>query len=76
MIAVPKLLTMAKLESVENQETAWPVNTLPAESRSTALKLSVSPTARVALAGCTVTLATDAGAPVSRGSGDGRDADG
>ena len=65
MIAVPKLLTMAKLESVENQETAWPVSTLPAESRSTALKLSVSPTARVALAGCTVTLATDAGAPVT-----------
>src|SRR5207245_10200980 len=56
---------MAKLESVENQETAWPVNTLPAESRSTALKPSVSPTARVALAGCTVTLATDAGAPVT-----------
>jgi len=65
MIAVPKLLTMAKLESVENQETAWPVSTLPAESRTTALKLSVSPTARVALAGCTVTLATDTGAPVT-----------
>src|SRR5437870_1034497 len=43
---------MAKLESVENQETAWPVNTLPAESRSTALKVNVSPAARVALAGC------------------------
>ena len=46
--------------SVLNQETGRPERTVPAESRSSAEKYTLSPTTRVALAGWTVTLATGA----------------
>src|SRR5206468_3314823 len=62
--AVPYEVSMTNAESVENQETGRPVNTLPTESRRTLVNPMVSPTARLALDGCTVTLATDAAVPV------------
>ena len=46
--------------SVLNQETGRPERRVPSESRSSAVKYVLSPTARFALAGWTVTLATGA----------------
>src|SRR5207249_9954334 len=46
--------------SVLNQETGRPERRVPAESRSSAEKYTLSPTARGALVGRTVTLATGA----------------
>src|SRR6266536_1597242 len=65
MIAVPNDTPITNAESVENHETGRPVSTLPAESRRMLVKAMVSPTTRAALAGCSVTLATEAGVPVT-----------
>src|SRR6266850_1151533 len=46
--------------SVLNQDTGRPLSSVPAESRSSAVKYTLSPTTRLALAGCRVTLATGA----------------
>src|SRR5690242_10750381 len=44
--------------SAVNQETVRPERRFPPASRSSAVKYTLSPTARLAVAGCTVTLAT------------------
>jgi len=46
--------------SVPNHETGRPLSRVPAASRSSAVKYTLSPTARLALEGCTVTVATGA----------------
>src|SRR5690348_14468210 len=58
---VPPWYWMTNTElSVLNQETGRPDRSVPVESRTSAVKYALSPTARLALAGCTVTLATGA----------------
>ena len=51
--------------SLTNQATGRSVWTLPPESRSSALKPTLSPTPRLAPPGMTVTVATGAGAPTT-----------
>jgi len=46
--------------SVPNHEIGRPLSRVPAASRSSAVKYTLSPTARLALEGCTVTVATGA----------------
>ena len=65
MTAVPNEASIAKAESIENHETGRPVRTLPTESRNNDREARGVATARLALAGSTVTFATEAAVPVT-----------